>query len=87
MAFLVDVCSPTIFTQAELERVLKAKVLIEVPRITTPADIRKKRWMGLLYAATFIALTGAYGGCLYYLYLKQSRLLPILDPLIQRIQG
>jgi succinoglycan biosynthesis transport protein ExoP len=86
-AFLVDICSPKIFTQAELERVLETKVLVEIPRITTLADVRKKRWMGLLYAAAFVALTGAYGGCLYYLYLKQSKLLPILDPLIQRIQG
>jgi len=87
VAFLVDVCSPTIFTQAELERVLETKVIVEIPRITTVADVRKKRWMGALYAAAFVALTGAYGGCLYYLYLKQSKLLPILNPLIQRIQG
>jgi len=87
VAFVVDMASPRVITQAELERVLPTRVLAEIPRITSPSDIRKRRRMGAVYAASGVALAGLYGGCLYLLYLKQSRLLQILDPVIQKIQG
>jgi len=87
VAFVVDIASPVVFTQSELERVLQTKVLVEIPRITTPSDIRKNRITGIVYAGSFVALTGLYGGCLYFLYLKQNKLVQILEPVIQRLQG
>jgi capsular polysaccharide biosynthesis protein len=87
VAFAVDIASPVVFTQSELERVLQVKVLVEIPRITTPSDIRKGRIMAAVYGLCFLVLTGAYGVALFYLYTKQGRLVQLLDPVIQRLQG
>ena len=87
VAFVVDIASPVVFTQSELERVLQVKVLVEIPRITTPSDIRKSRIMAAVYGLCFLVLTGAYGVALFYLYTKQGRLVQLLDPVIQRLQG
>ena len=87
VAFVIDLSNPTIVTHAELERVMETKVLIEVPRIVTPEDIRKNRYRNAIYATSFVVLTGLYAGFLYFLYLKQQKLVQILSPLIERIHG
>lgn len=87
VAFAVDIASPVVFTQSELERVLQAKILVEIPRISTPSDIRKSRILAIVYGLYFLVLTSAYGGVLYFLYTKKDKLAQILDPVIQRLQG
>jgi len=74
-------------THKELERVFQTKVLIEVPRIITPEDLNKKRHRDVIYTTSFVFLAGLYAGFLFFLYLKQQKLVQILSPLIERIQG
>ncbi len=87
LAFLVDLSSKKVFTEFELEKLLKAPVLAEIPAIVTVNDLRRARRMRFLQVSLFLVFAGIYIAGLYYLYLKQSILLNLLAPLIERIRG
>ncbi len=86
-AIVVDVASQKVYTEPELERALESYVLIEIPRIITPCDLARARRLKIAYAAAFVVCACVYGGCLYYLYVRQAALLRLLDPLIERIRS
>jgi polysaccharide chain length determinant protein (PEP-CTERM system associated) len=85
VAFVLDKANPMILTQSELERSLEAKVLIEIPRISSPDDLNLQRKKSMKFAAVFAALAVLYSGFLYLMYLKQSILIKLLDPIFDKI--
>ena len=85
VAWIVDGLNPSIWTQRELERWLGKSVTIEIPRLLSPADLARDRKRKLLHAGLYLTLGVAYVGGLYYLYARQSGLLRLLDPIIERI--
>jgi polysaccharide biosynthesis transport protein len=85
LAIVVHMFSPRIWTHHELERALEAPVLAEIPAMVTPSDIRRARVKVLMQAVAGIFCAGVYCGGLYFLYLKQSGVLRLLDPLIEKI--
>jgi polysaccharide chain length determinant protein (PEP-CTERM system associated) len=84
-AFVVDMLNQRVWTHQELERALEAPVLVEIPSITDPGAEKKVLHRRILHAAMLVVFTGVYLGGLYYLYVKQSALLRLLDPLIEKI--
>lgn len=87
LGVLLDLFSLNVYTGSELERFLKAPVLVEIPQITSPVDILRARRRNAAYALIFMAAACAYTWGLHLLYLRQGFLLKILDPLIERIRG
>jgi len=84
---IVDLSKRKIFTSAELERIFSVPVLVEIPRIESEWLSSQVRRARLRYAALVLLGAGAYGWGLYHLYLNQSHLLKVLDPLIRTMQG
>jgi polysaccharide biosynthesis transport protein len=74
-----------IWTHQEVERALEAPVLVEIPTIVSPADIRSALRRRLMHAFLFVVFAGVYLGGLYCLYQKQATVLRLLDPLIEQI--
>jgi polysaccharide biosynthesis transport protein len=85
IALLVNSLAGQVWTNRELEKALEVQVLVEIPAIVTPADIKKVMRRRLMHAFLLIAFTGVYLGGIYYLYLKQSFVLRLLDPVIEKI--
>jgi polysaccharide biosynthesis transport protein len=81
----VNSLNQQVWTQHELERALHAPVLVEIPSITSPADVRRTIRRRLVHAFTLIFFAGIYLGGIYYLYLKQATILRLLDPVIEKI--
>jgi len=67
------------------EKVLEVPVLVEIPAIVTPADIKKVMRRRLIHAFLLVALSGVYLSGIFYLYHKQSIVLRLLDPVIEKI--
>jgi polysaccharide biosynthesis transport protein len=84
---LLDLLNRQVYTAAELERLLKSPVLVEIPKITSPLDILHARKRNTAYATIFAAAACLYICGLYLLYLKQGFLLRVLAPLVVRIRG
>jgi polysaccharide chain length determinant protein (PEP-CTERM system associated) len=84
-ALVVNTLNQRVWTHHELERALEAPVLVEIPTIVSPADIQRALRRKLAHALIFLIFAGFYLGGIYYLYLKQSALLRLLDPLIDKI--
>ncbi len=82
---VVDLLNQKIWTQTELEQLFDAPVLAEIPEIVTDADIALVHKKRLGYAALSLVYGIAYLGGLYFIYLKQVRVLNLLDPIIQRL--
>lgn len=85
IAWVVELMNQRVWTHRELERLLGHPVLIEIPSLVAASDIVRARRKKLVYGLVFVVSAGAYMGGLYYLYLKQSALLRLLDPIIQKI--
>jgi polysaccharide chain length determinant protein (PEP-CTERM system associated) len=85
VAWIVDGLNPRVWTQRQLERLLETPVLVEIPSLASVSDIIRARRRKFVHALLFILSAGIYMGGLYYLYLKQSALLRLLDPLIERL--
>jgi polysaccharide chain length determinant protein (PEP-CTERM system associated) len=84
-AFVVDMASQKVWTDRELERVLGAPVLVEIPDIVTPADAGPQRLRTLAYATASLVSAALYAAGLYYLYVKQAPVLRALDPVIEKL--
>jgi polysaccharide chain length determinant protein (PEP-CTERM system associated) len=84
-AFIVGLMDHRIWTHEELERFLQAKVLVEIPRISTKSDLQKARKAKLAHSAVFIVCAGIYLGGLYYLHYSQSPILRIFNPVIEKL--
>jgi polysaccharide chain length determinant protein (PEP-CTERM system associated) len=85
LAIVVNMLNQRIWTHHELERALEAPVLVEIPAMIIPSDIRRARIKMALQAVLGVVCAGIYTGGLYYLYLKQAGVVRILDPLIEKI--
>lgn len=79
---LTDLAKRRVFTSFELERVLKAPVLVEIPRISSSRHLPQMRRMRLRLAAAFLAGVCVYGWGLYQLHANKSIVLRVLDPII-----
>jgi succinoglycan biosynthesis transport protein ExoP len=84
-ALAVNMLNQRVWTHHELERALEAPVLAEIPSIVSPADIRNAMRRKLAHAVLIVAFAGIYLGGIYYLYLRQSAVLRLLDPVIEKI--
>ena len=80
-----DLLSQKIWTQTELEQLFEVAVLAEIPEIVTDADRALTRKRGLAYAALACIVGTAYIGGLYFVYLKQIRVLSVIEPIIQKV--
>ena len=85
VAWIVDGLNQMVWTQRELERLLETPVLVEIPTLVSVSDIIRARRRRLAHAVLLVLSAGVYLGGLYYLYLKQSALLRLLDPLIEKL--
>ena len=85
VAFGVGLADQRIWTQQELERYLGAPVLVEIPSIVTPTDIKRERQKKLMYAGVIAVCLGIYLGGVGYAYLKQPQFLRAVDPLMEKI--
>jgi polysaccharide biosynthesis transport protein len=84
-AVAADTLNQQVWTHHELERALETPVLVEIPSIISPADIRNTMRRRLVHALLLVIFSGAYLGGLYYLYIRQSTVLRLMDPLIEKI--
>ena len=84
-AFVVNTLNQRVWTHHELERAVEAQVLVEIPTIVSTADLRRVRFKMLAQAIVGVFCVCLYLGGIYYLYLKQSAVLRLLDPLIEKI--
>ena len=85
VAWLVDGLNPRVWTQRQLERLLEAPVLVEIPSMASVSDIIRARRRKFVHALLFLLAGGVYMAGIYYLYLKQSGLMRLLDPIIERL--
>jgi polysaccharide biosynthesis transport protein len=85
IAFAVDMLNQQVWTHLELERALEAPVLVEIPSITSPLDLRNAIRRRLAHAFLLVIFAGAYFGVICFLYMRQSAFLRLLDPIIEKI--
>ncbi len=85
LATAADLLNQKIWTQTEIEHNFDVPVLAEIPEIVTDADLSLARKKRLAYAALSVVFGTAYLGVLYFIYLKQMRVLTLLDPIIQKM--
>jgi succinoglycan biosynthesis transport protein ExoP len=85
-ALVTDSLDQQFWTHQELERTLEAPVLVEIPAIVTPRDIRRALKRKLIHSLLFVFFTGVYLSGICYLYMKQFTILRILDPVIEKIE-
>ena len=85
VAWIVDGLNPRVWTQRQLERLLEMPILVEIPSMASVSDIIRARRRKFVHALLFILSGGIYMGGLFYLYLKQSALLRLLDPIIEKL--
>jgi hypothetical protein len=60
-------------------------VLVEIPRITTEADLKKERNAKYIRSTIAVLSTGVYMGGLYFLYLRHSTALRLFDPIMEKL--
>jgi len=84
-AFLAGIFNQRIWTQPELERFIGAPVLVEIPSIASPTDLRRQRMKKLFHAAIVAVCLGGYLGGVGYLYLKQPAFLQAVDPVMETV--
>lgn len=84
-AFGLGLLDRRVWTQPELERFMGVPVLVEIPRMASAADLRRERRMRLLHGAVLALCTCASLGGLYYMYIRQARVLRLLDPVIEKL--
>jgi polysaccharide chain length determinant protein (PEP-CTERM system associated) len=85
LAVLANFFNQRIWTHQELERALDAPVLVEIPSMITPADVRAAQKMRVMQALIGAGCFAVYLGGLYFMYLKQAPVLRLLDPLVEKI--
>jgi polysaccharide biosynthesis transport protein len=85
VAMVISVFDQRICTHQELERAMEVPVLVEIPSMITPSDIRIARRKMLMQTVVGIFCACVYCGGLYYLYWKQSAVVRLLDPLFEKI--
>src|SRR5262249_24964908 len=84
-AVAVEIAKEKIWTHSEIEGLLGATVLVEIPEILSDSDIARTRRKRIMFVASSLATATAYGLCLYLLYIHQASFLRYLDPLLQRL--
>ena len=85
MAIIVDLMSQRIWLQSEVESIFGVVVLGEIPAIITKSDLAANRRKKQIFAASSLALAGAYSAALYFVYVHKVYVLTKFDPLIQRL--
>jgi polysaccharide chain length determinant protein (PEP-CTERM system associated) len=84
-AVAVDLANPKIWTHSEIESLLGATVLAEIPQIVTDSDVALAAKTKRSRIAPSLAAATAYGFFLYILYINQGYVLRHLDTIIQRL--
>jgi hypothetical protein len=80
------IMSPRIWTQSELEHALETQVLVEIPKVRVPSDIRETWRRRVVHVGFFLVFAGVYSGGLYLLYRTQQPLIStLLTPLAERV--
>ncbi len=85
VAIVVNMVNQKVWTHRELERALEAPVLVEIPSISTPAEARSALRRKLAHVLVFLLISVFYLGGIYYMYERQSSVMRLLDPIIERI--
>ncbi len=84
----VDLSQQRIWTQSELEQLFKVPVLIEIPEITTEADLQGKHRKNVLQMATMVALLAASVLTVLLLYASpklQVIMAQLLGPVVKAV--
>src|SRR5712671_366533 len=84
LGLLVDIANQKMWTLSDIETILGATVLVEIPEIVTAADVAAVRRKKIKQLVSGFVIASVYGVCLYLVYLHQAFVLKTLDPLIQR---
>jgi polysaccharide chain length determinant protein (PEP-CTERM system associated) len=85
IAVVVDIAKQKLWTQSEIEGLLGATVLVEIPEIVTDADVALARRKRITFVASCVGAAMAYSIGLYFLYLHQASVLRHLDPVLQKL--
>ena len=68
MAFAVDLFDQKLWTDIEVERLLGAPVLVEIPEIITEEDLQNRNKKRLMYLFAFFVTSGIFLTAIYYVY-------------------
>jgi len=85
IAVIADVANQKMWTTSEIEALMGASVLVEIPEIVTESDLREARRKRKIYVASLAALSAVYGACLYFVYLHQTFVLMQLEPVLKKL--
>jgi protein tyrosine kinase modulator len=85
LAIIVDVANQKMWTMTDVEAILGATVLVEIPEIVTSADLSAGRQRKRIHLASFAVASVAYAACLYLVYVHQGFVMTHLDPLFRRL--
>jgi polysaccharide chain length determinant protein (PEP-CTERM system associated) len=80
-----DLAGQKVWSQAEIESLLGASVLVEIPQIVTDADIAAERKKKMVFVTSVLAGGAAYGVALYFAYVHSAGVLQRLDPILQKL--
>jgi len=84
-AIIVDIANQKMWTQSDIESLLGATVLVEIPEIVTPDDLIAAKKKRTIQTLTLVAAAAVYAVGLYVVFKHQGPVLHLLDPLIQRL--
>ena len=84
IAIAVDLANQKMWTLSDVENLVGAPVLVEIPEIITPADLKTGHRKRKTHIALLAVASAVYGVCLYFVYTHQSGVLSRLDPVITR---
>jgi len=82
---VTDIANQKMWTSSDVEAMLGATVLVEIPEIVTTSDTivaKKKKW---IHFGSLAAFAAAYGVVLYFIYLHQNFVVRQLEPYLQRL--
>jgi len=84
IGFVSDIANQKMWTASDVEALLGATVLVEIPEIVTASDTELARKKKRKHLASVAAIAAAYGAALYFIYLHQGFVVRQLEPYLQR---
>jgi succinoglycan biosynthesis transport protein ExoP len=85
LAVVIDIANQKMWTVSDVESLLGATVLVEIPEIVTSADLSAVHKRRRMHLASFALASAVYGVCLYFTYAHQNFVMTQLEPVIRRL--
>jgi hypothetical protein len=85
IGFVTDIANQKMWTSSDIEALLGATVLVEIPEIVTSSDTMLARKKKFRHLASVVAFAAVYGVALYVIYSHQVFIVRQLEPYLQRL--